>query len=73
LGTLLLEIERHEEALKYLQYSLDLHGPAPGTEYNMAVCYFSLGQTREAQAYLEQAIELDPDFEEAIALAAQLQ
>ncbi len=72
LGTLLLEIERHEEALKYLQYSLDLHGPAPGTEYNIAVCYFSLGQTREAQAYLERALELDPDFEEAIALAVQL-
>ena len=63
LGTLLLELELHNEALGYLQHSVDLYGPAPGTAYNMAVCHYGLGQTVEAQSYIDQALELDPEFE----------
>lgn len=65
LGTLLLELEFHEQALEFLQQSVDLHGLAPGTAYNIAVCYYSQGRMDQALNYLNQALSLEPDFPEA--------
>jgi len=72
LGTLLLEINYYEEALKLLQQSVDLYGMAPGTAYNLSVCYYSLGQTEKALEYVNQALELDPEFDAAKALRVEL-
>jgi tetratricopeptide (TPR) repeat protein len=72
LGTLLLEINYHEEALALLQHSVDLYGNAPGTAYNMGVCYYDLGQMEQALESIKQALELDPDFDAAKALCADL-
>jgi tetratricopeptide (TPR) repeat protein len=72
LGTLLVEMDFHEEALEFLQSSVDLHGIAPGTAYNIAVCYYSLGRMDQALDYLNQALSLDNEFAEAKILRAEL-
>lgn len=72
LGTFLLEMEFHAEALMFLQCSKDLNGLAPGTAYNIAVCHYSLGQIEHALASVEQALEMDPAFEEARVLRTAL-
>lgn len=72
LGTLLLELDFYEDALEFLQHSVDLYGMAPGTAYNIGVCHYSLGQVAQALTYVNQALELDPEFKEAKALRLQL-
>ena len=68
LGTLLVEMEFYADALDFLQCSIALHGTAPGTAYNIAVCQYSLGEVEQALEYIDRALELDPSFEEARAL-----
>lgn len=73
LGTLLLEMDFYEEALEFLQRSVDLHGIAPGTAYNLAVCYYSLSQMDQALDYVIQALDRDPEFAEARNLRGELE
>ena len=73
LGTLLLEMEFHEEALEFLQRSVDLYGLAPGSAYNIAVCYYLLNQMDQALEYINQALGFDPKFAEAKSLRKELQ
>jgi tetratricopeptide (TPR) repeat protein len=73
LGTFLLEIEFHEEALEFLQRSVELYGMAPGTAYNIAVCFYGLNQMDEGLEYVDQALSLDPHFAEAKALRADIE
>ena len=65
LGTFLLEMEFHEEAIAFLQRSVEQYGMAPGTAYNIAVCYYSLNQMDQALEYVDQALRLDHKFAEA--------
>ena len=73
LGTLLLEMQFHADALEFLQRSVDLHGIAPGTAYNIAVCHYGLDQLDQALGYADQALSLDHKFTEARTLRRQLQ
>jgi tetratricopeptide (TPR) repeat protein len=73
LGTFLLEMEFHQEALEFLQRSVDQYGIAPGTAYNMAVCYYSLNQLDQALEHVNQALKLDRKFAEAKALRKGLE
>ncbi len=73
LGTLLLEMELHAEALEFLQRSVDVCGIAPGTAYNIAVCHYGLGQTDRALDYVNQALGLDHEFAEAEHLRKELE
>jgi len=73
LGTLLLEMGFQAEALEFLQRSVDLHGIAPGTAYNIAVCHYGLGQMDQALDYVNQALGLDHKFTEAKTLRRELQ
>ncbi len=73
LGTFLLEIEFHEEALEFLERSVELYGMAPGTAYNIAVCFYGLNQMDEGLDYVDQALSLDPHFAEAKALRADIE
>ena len=72
LGTLLLEMEFHAEAIEFLQRSVDIHGIAPGTAYNIAVCYYTLGQMDRALGYVNQALGLDQQFAAAKTLRRQV-
>jgi len=65
LGTFLLEMEFHLEALEFLQRSVDQYGIAPGSAYNIAVCYYSLDQVDQALEFVNQALSLDYKFAEA--------
>ena len=65
LGTFLLEMEFHQEALEFLQRSVDQYGIAPGTAYNIAVCYYSLNEMDQALDFVNQALTLDHKFAEA--------
>lgn len=73
LGTLLLEIGFQADALEFLQCSVDLNGTAPGTAYNIAVCHYSLGEMDQARDYLNQVLDLDPEFVEAQTLLRELE
>jgi hypothetical protein len=68
LGTVLLEIGLFAGALEFLQYSIDLYGMEPGTAYNMGVCCYSLAKMEKALEYIDQALQLDADFDAAKAL-----
>ena len=73
MGTLLLEMEFHAEAIEFLQRSVELHGTAPGTAYNIALCYYGLGQMDRALDYVDQALRLDHEFAEAKTLHTELE
>jgi len=73
LGTLLVEMEFYEAALDFLHRSVELHGLAPGTAYNIAVCYYSLGRMDETLEYVNQALDLDPEFAEGKTLRAEVE
>jgi tetratricopeptide (TPR) repeat protein len=60
------------EALKFLQYSVDLYGISAGTAYNMGVCCYYLGELEQAFGYVQQALELEPVFDAANVLWAEL-
>jgi tetratricopeptide (TPR) repeat protein len=73
LGTLLLEMDFHAEAVEFLQHSVDLFGLAPGTAYNIGVCYYHLGEIEQAQELVDRALVLDSDFAEARTLRTELE
>ena len=71
MGTLLLEMNLFPAALEFLQHSVDLYGEAPGTSYNMAVCYYHLGVTFQCLVLCDRALDLSTDFDEARILRTQ--
>jgi hypothetical protein len=71
LGTLLLEMDLFPAALEFLQHSVELYGEAPGTAYNMAVCFYNLGMADQAVVHCDRALALAQDFEEARTLRTQ--
>jgi len=73
LGTLLLEMEFHEAALDFLHRSVELYGMAPGTAYNIAVCYYSMNRINETLDYVNHALDLDPEFVEGKTLRAEIE
>lgn len=73
MGTLLLEMEFYAEALVLLEHSVNLYGIESGTAYNMGVCYHGLSQVEAALEAINQALELDPDFDAAKAMRIKLQ
>ena len=73
LGTFLLEMEFYEDALEFLQLSVEQYGLAPGTAYNIAVCHYNLNQMDQALDFVNQALRLDHEFAEAKALRKGLE
>ena len=73
LARLLLGLSYHAEALEYFEHSLRLHGADVRTFYNMAVCHYELRQYPNALDYVNQALEVDSQFESAKALGIQIQ
>jgi len=56
-----------------LQHSVDLYGLAPGTAYNLGVCCYGLRQMDQALDYINQALNLEPQFAEAQKLREELE
>ncbi len=65
LGRLLLEMGFWGEALDFFDQSLQLYGPSANTAYNMGLCYYKLGELKDALAGINLALELDPGLETA--------
>jgi hypothetical protein len=72
LATLLNEMGYLPEAIAFLEQSIALHGMAPGTAYNMAVAYHNQRQFDQALSWVERALEVAPDSDEARTLRIRL-
>lgn len=61
LGTLLVETNKSEEAIPYLQEALQLDGNDPKVHNQLGKAYLHANQLAKAQAELERAVALAPD------------
>jgi tetratricopeptide (TPR) repeat protein len=73
LGMLLDKLGAPAQAVGYFEESLRLCGPAPSTFYNKAVCHFRLRQLDRALSDVQQALALNPEFEQAQKLLKAIQ
>lgn len=69
-GLVLFEMDRYESAKRFLEISVkEEQGEVVSTVfYCLAVCCFELEEIEEAEKYLRQLLELEPEHEEALAL-----
>lgn len=65
LGVRLHQAGRHHEAIDLINQALSIHGPHPVFHSNLAAAYAALGMRLEADAHLQAALRLKPDFAEA--------
>lgn len=72
LAALLFSLEYFDDALSFYELSLKLYGPTALTAYNMAMCHHRLHRLRLAQERVDEALALDPGFEDAKALRIRL-
>jgi tetratricopeptide (TPR) repeat protein len=73
LASLMHEIECYPEAITYLQHSRRLYGDDAGTLYNIAMCFYSLGQLPQASQFVAATLDLDPAYEPAQVMSTSLQ
>ncbi|MDI4645990.1 tetratricopeptide repeat protein [Cohnella hashimotonis] len=72
-GLILFEMDMYEDAKPLLDASAQGDDDPVSTVYFcLAICSLELGQEDEARAYLQRALELEPDHEEALTLLAAL-
>lgn len=65
LATVLVSLERVEEAEEHYKKALELDDNYEVTWFNYANLMQSLGKTEEARKMYMKALEIDPDFEQA--------
>jgi hypothetical protein len=65
LGLLASVIDAWPDAQRFFEESLRLHGPDPGTLYNLALCHVRLGRLDAARARLDELLAGDPAHEAA--------
>ncbi|MEA5567785.1 tetratricopeptide repeat protein [Anabaena sp. UHCC 0399] len=65
-------MEYFPKALEYLQQSRQLYGDDPNTLYNMAMCYYRLRQLDQALHWINQTLEISPEFEPAKAMRIKI-
>jgi tetratricopeptide (TPR) repeat protein len=65
LGVLLYEMSYYAEALELFVRSVELYGSDAAVSYNMGLCHYGLGKMKAALEYVNEALALDPDFEDA--------
>ena len=73
MGTLLLEMDYYPQALEFFEHSIALYEMEPGTGYNMAVCYYNLGQKDRAIEMINLALELNPNFDAAKSIRIKIE
>lgn len=69
-GLVLFEMDMYEDARFFLKESVetDEDEPVPTVLYCLAICCYELGLDEEALEYTREALVLEPDHEEALAL-----
>ena len=72
IGTLLFKLEHAERALEFFQHSREWWGPDAATAYNTALCLKRLGAVDTARRSVEEALQLQPDFDLASTLRDEL-
>lgn len=73
LGLVLMGIENYGEAINFFEASLGMHGPDASTFYYLAACHAEARQLDQALAYTRESLALNPQFEPAQKLQAQIQ
>ena len=63
---------RYESALKYHEQSLIVSRPNPERFWRIAECHFLLGEKTQALKWIDQCLEMQPDYEPAEVLKAQI-
>ena len=73
LGSLLYEIDCYREAITYLQHSCRLYGDDAGTLYNIAMCFYNLGELPQALQFVEESLRVDLAYEPARVMKVSMQ
>lgn len=73
IGQVLYRLDYPDDAIEYLQYSIQKKGKTAGMLYNIAICYFEIDDLAQAQNYVLQALEISPDFESAQTLESRIE
>lgn len=71
-GILLYQMDMYREAIPYFERTQPKLANDATVLYEMAVCYYELGQDDAAKRYVDQTLLQSPKHEEAIALQALL-
>lgn len=72
IGGVLYGLERFKESLVFFQHSIQFYGKHASTLCNIAMCWYSLDDYETALDFVKQSLELDPDYELANELLAEL-
>lgn len=72
-GSILGYLGHDNDALKFFETSLEFYDECPETNYEIALCYYNLGQIDRALEYAEKSLSLDPDFEEGKNLKSMIE
>ena len=73
LSILLYTMGYYSEAIKYLQFSLELYGEDINTFYNLAMCHYRLQDLESALNCIEKTLNLEPSLETAKTMQITLQ
>lgn len=71
-GTFLMELGFDRDAAMFLRCSAEHFGLEAGNAYNLALCLWRIGEAEEARDWVERAVELDPQLDEAKALRIEI-
>lgn len=72
LGGLYYALDEYEQSLHFYQLSCKLFGENADNLYNLALCYQALEQDNSARKFCQQALKLDPSYEAASELLAEI-
>lgn len=73
IAMLLTGIEYYTDALDFFELALQERDPHTGIYHNMAICHFKLRQLDQAADYVNKALEINPELEEARTLRIQIE
>ena len=71
-GSILGYFGYDSDALKFFKASIEFYGEDAAVYYEIALCYYNLGEIQKARSYTEKSLALDPNFEESKNLTAIL-
>ncbi len=73
IALLLYQMDVYDWAIYYFNLSMNIYGDDTGTLFNMAACYFQLGDENNCEALLHKVLEHDPANNGGLELKKRLQ